>query len=358
MRVTKTVAGILTAIILLIIVILAVFYYNRAEQAKLADSTPATGVEFIMNTVVEFKLYGENAPAAITAIKEELHSLEAQLSLYRAGSAIRELSEKSGREPVSFSPEAFALLKRAKEFGALSGGVFDITIAPVVQEWDITGENPHIPPQGRILSLLELVDYRDLILDEENHTAMLAREGQAVDLGAIAKGGAADIVRRAALEAGVESGFVSIGGNIIAIGRKPDGSKLRFGVRDPRGEQSSFFAIVELEDTTMSTSGDYERYFEENAVRYHHIFDTSTGYPAISDLMSVSVIAQDGALAEYLSTTLFIRGKETVLGHLNEAEYQIIAVDLQGNVYYSPSLEQTMEKSGNSGDYKFIKQAG
>ncbi|MDD2955896.1 MAG: FAD:protein FMN transferase, partial [Oscillospiraceae bacterium] len=179
---------------------------------------------------------------------------------------------------------------------------------------------------------------RDLILDEAGPTAMLRREGQQLDLGGVAKGAAGDVAREIAEEMGIRSGYISIGGNVAVIGQRPDGRDFRFGVRDPRGDASEYIGTVSFPGKTMATSGDYERYFVEDGKTYHHIIDPRTGYPDDSGLISVSVIAKDGALADYLSTALFIGGLEAALARSADPEFDFILVDKEKNVYISDGL--------------------
>lgn len=210
---------------------------------------------------------------------------------------------------MEVSQRTFDLLQRAKELSEQSDGAFDITIAPVVELWGITSDHPHVPTDEELAQAMALMGLEDLVLDEEACTVYLTRPGMAIDLGGIAKGWTADQLREYARELGAERGYVSLGGNLMIIGERPDGDPFKFGLRDPQGDASTYLGTVTLEDgCTMATTGGYERYFEEDGIRYHHVLDPRTGYPADSDLLSVAVISKDGTLADYLSTTLFVPG--------------------------------------------------
>ena len=150
----------------------------------------------------------------------------------------------------------------------------------------------------------------------------------------------------------IKTGYVSVGGNLIVLGKDPQGEDFRFAIRDPQGEASEYIATLSLTGSTMATTGAYERWFEQDGKRYHHIIDPRTGYPAESDLLSVSVISEDGMLADCMSTALFIEGKQAALQRMQEEAYQLVIVDTDGNIYYSPSLEGNIQpNTDNQRDY-------
>lgn len=319
----------------------------------LRSRPPVIGTSFIMNTVVEYKLYGSNAKKAQSAVEAALRDIENRMSLYVESSEISRLNAAAGVEAVRLSPDTFELLSRCVEYSELSDGLFDITVAPLTAEWDVTAEHPSIPTDSEISRLRGLIDYRDIRLNSEEGTAMLARVGQSVDVGGIAKGYAAEAARQTALDCGVKSGYISIGGNLMVIGEKSGGEPFKFGVRDPRGSENDFLAVVTLPDSTMATSGDYERYFEQDGVRYHHIIDPRTGKPAETDLMSVSVISPNGAYADFMSTYLFINGKDFAVKNIDRLDCELVVIDKDKNVYVSASLKGRFTPADQTGSYNF-----
>ena len=160
-------------------------------------------------------------------------------------------------------------------------------------------------------------------------------------------------LEKVAEEYGITRGYVSIGGNIVALEEKPLGSDLWFGIRDPQRGANDAVCAVQLYGKTMATTGGYERYFEQDGVKYHHVLDPQTGYPADSGLLSVTVISKDGALADYLSTTLFVLGKDTVLDCLDRSDFQLVAIDEEGIVYCSESLKGDL-KADPAASYEFV----
>lgn len=316
-------------------------------------NTPAVAVDFIMDTVVEQTLYGENASLAAAEIAQRLQEFEQNFSMHLPDSPISQLNDAAGREAVQLPEEVYALLYRSRELSLQSMGAFDVTIAPLTKAWGITSDDPSVPSAEALAEAMALVDANDLLLYEDG-TAMLERAGQAVDLGGIAKGAACDIVRDVAEQYGIETGYVSIGGNMVVLEKEPLGRDFYFGIRDPQGSAADSICAVTLYGKTMATTGAYERYFEEDGVRYHHVLDPQTGYPADNELLSVSVISEDGTLADFLSTTLFVLGRETLLSCLERDDFQVIAVMKDSTVYCSASLEGEIQPTQNSSAYEFV----
>lgn len=340
----------LAAVSFAVLAVLVVAANLRTQEQRMA-----TSVDFIMDTVVEQKLYGKNAQQAVQEISRRLQEYEQQCSMYVAESEISALNQNAGKQYTELSPQTLELVQRSKLLAEESDGLFDITIAPLTKLWGITTEHPRVPTQQEIDSAKELVDYQDILID--GNQAMLRREGQSVDLGAVAKGAACNIVRETAETYHIRGGYVSIGGNLIVLGNDQTGQPYYFGVRDPQGDSSAYIGKLTLDQKTMATTGIYERYFEQDGVKYHHILDPRTGYPAESDLISVSVISEDGLLADCLSTTLFLEGKQAALSKLEETAYQLILVDADGNVYYSSALEGNFEPNTQT-QYRFFAGKG
>ncbi|MBS5633747.1 MAG: FAD:protein FMN transferase [Clostridiales bacterium] len=314
-----------------------------------------SGITYAMNTVIEQKWYGESADTVYTGMETKIREIESVLSMHLSQSEIAAINENAGVQPVEVSQRTFDLLQRAKELSEQSDGAFDITIAPVVELWGITSDHPHVPTDEELAQAMALMGLEDLVLDEEACTAYLTRPGMAIDLGGIAKGWTADQLREYARELGAERGYVSLGGNLMIIGERPDGDPFKFGLRDPQGDASTYLGTVTLEDgCTMATTGGYERYFEEDGIRYHHVLDPRTGYPADSDLLSVAVISKDGTLADYLSTTLFVQGLEAAKAAAGSEDYALVMVDQENNVWISGSLRGNFEPHETDADYTYI----
>lgn len=315
-------------------------------RTDMAESTA-----FLMDTIVTQRWYGEKAEETCIQIEQALADLEKELSLYEESSEIARINAAAGEEAVPVSEELYGWIDRAKTLCEESGGVFDITVAPLVLLWDVTGENPHVPAQKDIDAALEKVDYTRLILDEEVHSVMLAEKGMMLDLGGMAKGLAAGQMRKIAEENGV-SGYLSIGGNMLVLGRKPDGSDFVIGIRDPQGDANDYFATVVIDGYTMATSSAVERFFEEDGIVYHHILDPFTGYPGKTDLLSVTVISEDGLLADALSTTIFLKGSICLPAYLDRDDCMVVAVT-EDNVVYASEECRALLTPVNTQAYTF-----
>lgn len=271
---------------------------------------------FAMDTVMTLTAYGPHGQAAVDQAVGELRRLDA---LWSVGNSDSEISRLNVRETERVSAETAGLLERALEVSRETEGLFDATIYPLVELWGFPTDHPHVPSETDIAAALPLVDSSQVELAEERVTLS---PGQKLDLGGIAKGYASARVMEIFRANGVTSGMVSLGGNVQTLGTKVDGSPWRIGVRDPAGGASDYLGVLSVENQAVITSGGYERFFVENGQRYIHILDPRTGYPAQSDLQSATVISEDGALADALSTALYIMGSEDATAFWEERSDQ------------------------------------
>lgn len=299
-----------------------------------------TSTFFAMDTVMELTVYG--GEGILDETEELVRALETELSVTDEQSDIYALDRDGSAD---LGEDAAALMERALELCALTDGALDITVYPVVRAWGFTTGEYRVPDEGELVALLDLVDYtkvKDLTLPE----------GVMVDLGAVAKGWTSDKAAELWRSRGITSGLMNLGGNVYALGKKPDGSLWRVGVRDPFSDAT--LAAVEVEDKAVVTSGGYERYFEENGVRYHHIIDPGTGAPARSGLASVTVIGQDGTLCDALSTAFFVMGLERASELWRNALSGVEAVFVTdgGEVTITEGLEGSFEPMN---DYKNVE---
>lgn len=310
-----------------------------ARQNKLSSA-----VSFVMDAVADQKVYGPNADKAIAAAEQAFREMESSLSLYKEESDIAKINQEAGSgTPVEVSAQTYALLEQAKELGTSVDGAFRVTIAPLSLAWGVTSDSPRVPQQDEIDRLLLLVNDDDLIL--EKGSARLAKAGQAIDLGGIAKGAACDAAKEIYDEYNIRSALCWIGGSsIYARGTKPDRTPWRLGFRDPAVKESVSIASFEIKDAVFCTSGGYERQFEKDGVTYHHILDPKTGYPAQSDIVSIGVLCKNGAEADFRSTALFIQGKEAALAYFENGGEGLM-LDAEGTIYVSRGLSDSFRLS-------------
>lgn len=310
---------------------------------------------FALDTIITFKVLGNRtAKKAMGKAIERIHEIEDYMSASKEDSDIFKINASAGERVIEVHEDTFYVIKKGLEYGRLSEGIFDITIGPIVKLWNITSDNPKVPSKDDIENKLSYVDYRKVIIDEDNKSVFLEDKGMEIDLGAIAKGYAADEAARILKEAGVKHALLNLGGNVLVIGGKSDESPWRIGLQDPRVEETGHehFSIVEVKDKTIVSSGDYERYmvdiYEETGIRYHHIFNPKTGYPAESDLMTCSIIEDSSIDADTLSTILFIMGHEQGFKFIEGLEgVEAIAVTLEKDVYTTPGLRDKLISSND-----------
>ncbi len=310
---------------------------------------------FAMDTVMNFRVFGDrSAKKAMNKAVDKIKEIEKHMSSTYKDSDIVKINKAAGIEPVKVHDDTFYVIKKALEYGQLSDGALDITIRPIVELWGITSDNPKVPSKEEIDERLPLVDYRKVVLDQDNKTVFLEEKGMGIDLGAIAKGYAADEAVRILREAGVENALLNLGGNVITIGGNPDGRPWRIGIQDPRSQETGqpHFAIVGVANATVVSSGDYERYiqeiYEKTGERYHHIFDPKTGYPADKGLMASTIISSSSIDADALSTILFIMGYEEGFKLIEKLDnVEAIAVTLDKEVYTTEGLKGSLIQSND-----------
>lgn len=305
-------------------------------QSAASQRRTVTKQLFAMDTVMEFTASGRNAETAVNAAMAEVQRLDALLSAANPASEVSRLNETGGG---TVSEDAAALLRLSLETWEETGGLFDCTIYPLVKLWGFPTKEYRVPSDSELSKILPLVDSSRLTFDGENlHMA----PGQAIDFGGVGKGYAAQRVMEIYREQGVKSGMVSLGGNVQVLGAKPDKSPWRIGVREPEGD--GYCGVLSLEDRAAVTSGGYERYFEAEGRTYIHILDPRTGRPAETDLLSVTVVAEDGARADALSTALFLMGREGAVDFWRAyGGFEMVVVTEDQQVFVTEGLENNFE---------------
>lgn len=261
-------------------------------------------VGFYFDTVVTMEVYTDDE-TLLSDAQAECQRYDDLLSKTHEGSDVWNINHANGAR-VSISPETREIIEKALEYSRLSEGVFDITVEPCVALWDFTGEGMGLlPDEDALADAAAKVDWTRIDLNDEG---VLLPEGMTIDLGAIAKGYITDRIADFLRGRGVERGYLNFGGNVLTIGTKTDGSKWNIGVQDPLSQ--GIVGAVKVSDQAVVTSGIYERGFDLDGVRYHHILDTATGWPVQNELAGVTIIAGDAFDADALSTTVFSMGVE------------------------------------------------
>lgn len=312
--------------------------------SKESMETPSASQDiFAMDTYMTVTAYGEKCTEAVQAAVDEINRLD---DLWSVGNSESEISILNENGSVILSDETYTVVKEALELYDSTGGLFDITVYPLMVEWGFTTEDYKVPTDEKIKELLKLTGIDKINLDDETHQITLAT-GTQIDLGGIAKGYTSAKIMDIFSEYGIVSGLVSLGGNVQLYGTKVDGSDWRVGVENPDNtikalSTSDYIGVVQISDKALITSGGYQRYFiDENGEKHHHIIDPRTGSPSNSGLISVTIVSDDGLLADGLSTSLFIMGKDDAISywHENSDQFDFILVDSEGKIYVSKGIE-------------------
>ena len=330
----KRLTLIFIAVLFLVIVVLALFPLLDREEERYEVTTYAMG-SYVQQTV-----YGENREDAAVKAADAVEALEQKISWRVANSDIQKLNDDAGKDWVTLSDETLNILTQAQSVSEKSGGAFDVTIAPISRLWDFDDELNEVPDSDLITSLLPYVNSSLLRIDETEQTASLKNLGMAVDLGSV----------RAYEEAGAKAAIIAVGGSVGVYGEKSSGKPWSVAVRDPNGDGS--LGSVTLAEGFISTSGSYEKYFEQDGVLYHHLLNPKTGYPAESGLVSVTVVAKSGVLSDALSTACFVLGRENGMKLLEEFDAEGIFIDSDNNITVTDGLKDRFTRT--SRDYTLV----
>ncbi|MCC7032548.1 MAG: FAD:protein FMN transferase [Acidobacteria bacterium] len=285
-----------------------------------------------------------DAVEAIAAGFAEIDRLESALSVWRSGSDVERLNLGAGGPAVPVGADTRAVLQAAREASALTGGKFDVTFGALAGVWRFDHDQDNrVPAPDAIAARLPFVDYEAVEVDEARGTARITRPGVQVHLGGIGKGYAIDRASALLHERGFQDFLIQAGGDLYAAGRRGDRA-WRVGLADPRGASGESFATIELENETFSTSGDYERFFERDGVRYHHLLDPDTGQPARL-CRSVTVLAKSALQADWLSTGVFILGPDEGLALVERLpDVEAVVVTAANEVKVSSGLRQRLRR--------------
>ena len=288
---------------------------------------------FAMDTVMQATAYGSGADDALQAAEEEIYRLE---QLFSCQAPEAELARCNRAGQLTVSAETAGLVQTALELSGATGGAYDPTLYPLSLAWGFSGGTYRVPDAEELQSLLTVTGASRVSVDGSRITL---QPGTQLDLGGIAKGYAAGQLRKLLTDAGIRSAIVSLGGNIAAVGAKQDGSDWQVGLQDPENPDT-YFGVLSVRDACVVTSGGYQRYFEQDGVRYHHILDPRTGCPAESGLLSVSVVSEDDTLADALSTALFVMGFDEgqALWRSGTLAFEAVWMLQDGSVYLTPGL--------------------
>lgn len=281
------------------------------------NTKPLTYTGTALDTVISIQIYDSSDESLIDNCIEICESYEAKLSRTIETSEISQINNASGA-PVEVSPETIKVIEKGIYYGDLSSGAFDITIGSVTELWDFKADNPAPPSAEAITAAANHVNYRNISIS--GNTVRIMDPYSKIDLGAIAKGYIADKIKEYLESKDVKHALINLGGNVLAIGNKLDGSDFNIGIQTPFDQEAGPITAVKVNDKSIVTSGTYQRYYEYDNKIYHHIIDPSTGSPCDNGLRSVTIITDSSLTADALSTTCFVLGPEKGMKLINKLD--------------------------------------
>lgn len=333
----RTLKIITAAVFCLVLTLAGILFSSWIQKPKETSTSLST---FAMGSLVQQTVYGDQAEAAASAASFAITTLENEISWRIETSDIHALNAAAGTKEISLRDSSANLLEQLLDVCSRSHGAFDITIAPLSLLWNFD-EAPALPSAEDIAYFRQFVGYENVFYNASTQRARLDMENCAIDLGAAGKGYACDIAMKAYAENDVDYAVIMVGGSVGLYGNKSDGTDWNIEIRDPGS--SGALGILHLTGGFISTSGSYEKYFEENGVLYHHILDPKTGYPAESDLISVTIVANSGALSDALSTACFVLGYEESLSLLAHYDAEAVFITADNQVLLTDGLTERFD---------------
>lgn len=307
---------------------------NFAQQA-FHKTTLLMGSRFDITVVAENE---EQGKAYVDTAIAEISRIEKLISSWHPNTQTSEINRNAGIKPVKVDKELFDLIQRAISISKLTDGAFDISYASMDKVWKFDGSMSEMPTAEAIKKSVEKVGYENIVLDEYNQTVFLTKEGMKIGFGAIGKGYAADKAKQLLMDKGVVAGIVNASGDMNTWGKQPNGKDWMVAITNPLNKNNAF-ALLPLKQGAVVTSGDYEKYVEFDGVRYAHIINPKTGYPA-TGIISVTVFAPSAELADALATSVFVMGKDVGLDRINQLpNIECIIIDDKGKIHKSENIK-------------------
>ncbi len=328
----------------LFVVALTLLFAGVLVSRLFKESRPFQRSEYIMGTIFDITALGGDEKALEEAARkafDEIKRIDALMSRYKEASEVSQVNKNAGIAPVKVGAELIEVLKEGRKVSELSDGAFDVTIGPLSNLWAFDEEKKVVPSQEKIEELRKLVDYRKIKIDEAASTVYLEDKGMMIDVGGIAKGYSLAKGVKIFEDAGIKNIIINAGGNLNLKGGK-SGRPWRIGIQDPRDE-SKLIGKLNVTDISIATSGDYQRFFIKDGIRYHHILDPKTGYPA-KGVISATVIGKSKTSMDGFSSAIFILGAEKGAALMKKIGAEGIMVTEDGTVTVSDGLKEKFSR--------------
>lgn len=331
--------------LLYVLVILLTIVCTLGLIAKnVFTSKPYKESHILMDTIIDITAYGPNREESVKAAFDEFRRIESICDRFNPNSQVAEINQMAGVQKVVVDPDVIAMITHSIELSKKLDGSFDITAGALTDLWGIGHKDKFVPTQEEIDKVLPLVDYRMIEVDSTNNTVYLPHKGMKIDLGGIAKGYAINKASEALKSSGIKSALINDGGDIRVIGAKPDGTPWRVGVQDPRKSDGIIATIPMNEYDTLATSGDYQRFFEKDGIRYSHIINPRTGKQP-REIASVTLVYKDSTtISDIPSLGMFVLGVEKGIDALKQFPgIEAIFITTDGRTIVTPGLDGKVE---------------
>jgi len=324
---------------LIVLVVLVASLYNNIVNKK----EDLSGTYYYLGTVNEITILKEKKSKSENVLEKSekiLMDVHNKMSSQQKDTEVNKINENAGIKPVTVSDETYHVVEMAIKYAKLNEGVFDPSIGAVSSLWQIGTDDQRIPTKDEIQDKVGLVDYSKIELSEENKSVYLKEKGMKIDLGAIAKGYSADLIAEMLTENDIKSAIVNLGGNVFVVGKNVNGKAFKVGIQAPYETHSASIGYVQVESTSVVTSGVYERYIKEGDTIYHHMLDPKTGYPFENNLNSVSIISKKSIDGDALSTSTYGLGLEKGMKFIeSQKDVDAIFITKDKKVYTTSSLK-------------------
>ncbi len=323
-------------------------------QLKDSDTEPITKTKFMLDTICSITLYDTSDDEIIDQCFQKIDDIEEKMSVNLAESEVSKINQNAGISPVKVSEDTYQVIRTGIKYSEMTSGRFDISVGPLVKLWGINTPDQKIPAETAVESAVALIDYRKIKINDADKSVFLKEKGMLLDLGGIAKGYAGDAVAEILRKKGVHHAIVDLGGNLAVIGSKPDGTNWNVGIQTPFEPNGDYFAVLNISDEAVVTSGIYQRYFVKNKKIYHHIMNTKTGYPVDNGLVSATVVCRSSMDADALAK-VFTLGLEKGMEFIeNQKEAEAVFVTDKNEVYSTPGLKGLLKITDDK--YKLVEQ--
>lgn len=324
---------------LIIAIIIGLAFYIAKTNKKGEHS----GTNYYLDTVNQITLIDvteSKAKKILPEVDKIILGIHNAMSMQMNSSELSKINQNAGIKPVKVSEDTFNVVKKAVYYSGIIGNTFDVTVGPLSSLWNIGNEKAKVPTKTSIDSAIGLINYKDIVLNEKDHTIFLKRKGMKMDLGGIAKGYCADKVYEYLKENGVDNAIINLGGNIFVMGQNSKKKDFVVGIQDPSIKGSDPMASIQTTNMSIVTSGIYERFIEQDGKLYHHMLDPKTGYPFDNNLSSVTIISPKSIDGDALSTSLFGLGLEAGLKKAEELkDVEAVFITKDSKVYVSSGLK-------------------